>query len=343
MPCFYQELMKTNLIYYPGGCYGTFLEWCCNFFSVDGTENEFPFLSTGSSHKFDGNWLWPPEFLHKYIESDITLPLARCHPSIFEKPNSHDTFKNNTLFDIVSTDIDFLSQNFRKIVVCHPSESSYLWLENNQLDKFVIEDKDQWRQHFEPWGYEWGYNQDILLVADDKKLRFSTILKNELDLKNIQQWKHNIDDFDMWELRELLSLYWFNRIKDSMSCWDTLKQKYPDISFVSLNDLKYKFSETVIDYLNYLDIKIDSTKLSRLAELEHEWKKIQYHINKDKLVNDIVQNLINQQDFKWNQLSIIDEAYIQKLLRDQGIEIKCWNLNTFPTNTKDFLPYLEYP
>lgn len=339
MPCFYQELMKTNLIYYPGGCYGTFIEWCCDFFSVDGTENEFPFLSTGSSHKFDGNWLFPPALLHKYIESDITLPLARCHPSIFEKPNSHDTLKKNSFFDVVSNDFDFLSQHFSKILVCHSDATSYLWLENNQIDKCVLTDNDI-VQYYEPWGYTREFLKPM--INNDQKLRFSAILEDELDLKNIQKWKHNIDDFDIWELRELLSLYWFNRIKDSMSCWDTLKQKYPNISFVSLNDLKYKFSETVINYLKYFDVKINSTKLSRLAELEHEWKKIQYHINKDELVNDIVQNLINQQDFDWDQLSIIDEAYIQKLLRDHGIEIKCWNLNTLPTNTKEFLPYLEY-
>lgn len=330
--------MKTNLIYYPGGCYGTFIEWCCNFFSMDSTKHKFPFTTTGSSHKFEGNLLFPQPVLHKYLESGITLPLARCHPSIFEESNSHEIVKNNSLFDVVSNDFDFLSQSFGKILVCHPGVSSYLWLENNLIDKCFLTN-DEFHRHYEPW----GYTQEFLAaLTTDQKLRFSVTLEKELDLVNIQQWKPTINDFDIWELRELLSLYWFNRIKDSLTCWDFLKQKYPNISFVELDDLKYKFSETVINYLNFLDINIDPNKLSRLPELEHEWQNAQYHIHKDDLVNNIIQNLINQQDFTWNQLSLIDEAYIQKSLRDQGIEIKCWNLNTFPTSTKEFLPYLEY-
>ena len=35
------------------------------------------------------------------------------------------------------------------------------------------------------------------------------------------------------------------------------------------------------------------------------------------------------------KLSIIDEAWIQKQLREQGHEIKCYNLNDFPTNSWD--------
>jgi hypothetical protein len=330
--------MKTNLIYYPGGCYGTFIEWCCNFFSVDSTENEFPFNSTGSSHKFDGNFLFPHPVLHKYIESDINLPVTRGHPSIFENVNSNDIVKKNSFFDVVSNDFDFLNQHFSKILVCHPNVTSYLWLENNQIDKCFLTENDI-EQYYEPWGYT---KEFLRSVTKDQIQRFTEIIKSELDLKNIQQWKQNINDFDIWELRELLSLYWFNRIKDSLTCWDLLKEKYPDIYFISTNDLKYNFSKTVINYLRYFNVTIDPKKLNRLTELEQEWTNIQYHINKDKLVNDIVQNLIDQQDFAWDQLSIIDEAYIQKSLRDQGIEIKCWNLNTFPTSTKEFLPYLEY-
>lgn len=338
MPCFYHELMKANLIYYPGGCYGTFLEWCCDFFSIDGTENEFPFTSTGSSHKFDGNFLFPPPVLHKYIESDIILPLVRIHPSIFENVNSHDMLMKNSFFDVISNDFDFLNQHFSKILVCHPDTTSYIWLDNNIIDKVFLTD-NQIALLFEPWGYT---REFLKPLTKDQKQRFIEMLKSELDLKNIQQWKDNIYDFDIWELRELLSLYWFNRLKDSLTCWTVLKEKYPNISFISLNDLKYKFSETVIDCLEYFNVKIDPKKLSRLTELENEWRNVQYHIDKDDLVNNIVKNLISQTDFSWSPLSLIDEAYIQKSLRDQGIEIKCWNLNNFPTSTKEFLPYLEH-
>ncbi len=51
-------MASTNLIFFTGGCYGTFIEWALNF--VKGSTTTFPFKKTGSSHEFKGNMLYPP-------------------------------------------------------------------------------------------------------------------------------------------------------------------------------------------------------------------------------------------------------------------------------------------
>lgn len=70
---------------------------------------------------------------------------------------------------------------------------------------------------------------------------------------------------------------------------------------------------------------------------------LQCHMNKDLLCNQIVESIITNEYFDWSAtaLTFIDEAMIQKLLRDAGVQLRCYNLNIFPTNTKDFLPLLE--
>lgn len=59
-----------------------------------------------------------------------------------------------------------------------------------------------------------------------------------------------------------------------------------------------------------------------------------YHLdvnNIDKL-NEILSAFMNNESLTWNDLSITEEAYLQKRLRDSGFDLKCFGLNQFPTN-----------
>jgi hypothetical protein len=41
----------NRLVYYPTGCYGTFVQWLCNTTTINGTE-DLPFDVDGNSHKY---------------------------------------------------------------------------------------------------------------------------------------------------------------------------------------------------------------------------------------------------------------------------------------------------
>ena len=183
------------------------------------------------------------------------------------------------------------------------------------------------------------------VMSNNIFLKFKFIVGKELSLSNIQAWnKNNIMDFDAWDLRELLSVYWFNRAKDRYTCWDHLKTDFSKIKFICIDDIKNNFQKTILEFLEYFEVDVDTTKLSQLSRLENEWISKQYHINKDNLTNKIINNLIGKQYLDWTNepITLLDEAYIQKCLADNGIQIKCQDLNAFPTNVKDFLPLLEY-
>jgi len=302
-----------------------------------------PFTETGSSHDFHGGLL-TPNILPNYVESTRTDRYARCHPGtfkgLFEKTNSNQVIHNNLYRDTMKLELSYLSDNFKKILILYPTQDTRLWYENNQLQKVLISESD-YQLYFEPAGLSRDYMRAAM--TKDPLSRFKIMLEQELDSKNISQWgKQNISDFDEWELRELLSMYWFNRDKDLYTCCPELKTSFPEIKFISIDNFKNNFQKTVIDYLNYFEVDIDQDKLSQLDFVKQEWNAVQHHINTDSLVKKIINSIISQQEFEWEPLTILDEAYLQKCLADAGIQIKCYELNKFPTNTKDFLPLLEY-
>lgn len=49
--------MFNICIVYSAGSYGTFVEWCLNYFSNPFFPQDLPFLTQGNSHKFAGNHL----------------------------------------------------------------------------------------------------------------------------------------------------------------------------------------------------------------------------------------------------------------------------------------------
>ena len=330
---------STNLIYYLTGCYGTFAEWSCDFFSVDSTVEDLPFTTTGSSHKFGGNFLFPSQRIFEYIESNSDLNFARCHPGVFVDAESSKNV-NESRYTLFCTDLTFLTQHFEKIMVLYPTETTKLAFQNNCAEKCLITD-ERFQKDFLPYNYT--KESVALYMTPDVVRRYKMMIAEELDLSNISQWgKASIDDFDIWELRELLSLYWFNRQNDLYYCWDQLTKEFPGVQFVPIDNLKLDFNNTVMDYLNYFKVDLDHDRLKQLPSIQQQWRSVQHNLNSDDLVNQIVDSLRQRQEFEWTPLPLLSEAYLQHKLRENNIEIQCWNLNSFPTTTQGFLPLLKY-
>jgi hypothetical protein len=64
---------------------------------------------------------------------------------------------------------------------------------------------------------------------------------------------------------------------------------------------------------------------------------LQQHLNKDDICKRIIVDFLNGNDFAVNDnLSIVDEAWIQWELRNNGYEMYCNGLNDFPKNLYEF-------
>lgn len=342
--------MNQSIIVYPGGCYGTFFEWIFNFLEDPGVDT--PFQTNGNSHDFTtGNFFEPQQKLFDHINNGKNCKFSRIHPGIFEIVNHHELPYRDSYDRILQQDLDLLKSHFNKILVLTYDQDSVLWVENN-IDKTIL-NKDIWDNSSFNF---YGYSQEFMKANFEKDsiLRIKHLLDQEVKSKlspfkisNLTAWnKTSIYDFDIWDLRELLSFYWFTRSQGQIAAWDIIKTNNPDIKVISISALRSQenFIKTVRLAAQHVGVQANAVAWEKLKQTYDQWASLQLHINKDALCNKIVNSIIKTESLDWSdtELSIIDEAYIQKTLYDAGIDIKCNNLNVFPTNTQDFIPLLEY-
>lgn len=339
-------MSDQNIIFYEAGCYGTFFEWLVNF--LENPNTALPFNMNGSSHKFKGNLWLPPKKLFDHVDSGQQFRFGRTHPGLFEKPNEHENCFKDSYDNVLQEDLTFLKKHFDKILCLTYDHQSVLWFENNTFDKVLITE-----QYFEEDFKIYGYTKEFLrnVMSDDAVERIKHTIDLEINsasstftVKNLQGWnKNNIYDFDIWELRELLSLYWFTKSDGQIHAWTKLKSTNNDILFISITELKKDFTKTVLNVAQHFDIKLNNSWTDRLEEIKQQWLPLQRQIDKDSTCNRIVQALYTKEFLDWSDisLSIIDEAWIQKELFKRNIGIKCDKLNIFPKNTNEFELLLE--
>jgi hypothetical protein len=287
--------MKNVCIVFSGGCYGTFTEWCLNYFSDPKFPTDMPFTALTNAHKFKGNHLVNTKRCLDYIRSDNNFEFVRFHPKINEQENVLENLK-------------LVSQHFKKVIFNIPTNDTIIWSLNNKLEKI--------------WGIkEWLRRNDALI--------------NE----NIKRWKvcDSYSQLDTWELREFLSFFIYEQhlaeteLEDIQVNYKNLK----NVHTITLKDFKTNFKNTINDLLEYC--QISPIRIETLDYIHSVWLENQHHMFKDELISKIVDSLLTDKFYSWHDknLTLGDEALIQYFLRQHGIEIRCYNLNTFPTNTAD--------
>ena len=70
-----------------------------------------------------------------------------------------------------------------------------------------------------------------------------------------------------------------------------------------------------------------------LTKLHADWVQNEPYLYKDRLIENIVDAIINEKVLEMNGLTIVDESQIQHRLRNAGYEIKCHGLNKWPKTT----------
>lgn len=339
-----KKSIEQNIILYPPGCYGTFFEWVFNF--LEDPALDTPFSDNGSSHKFQtGNFFDPKETLFAHVESDNRYKFSRVHLGLAEKINEHENCYADSYDKIIQKDLDYLKTNFDRVLVSIYDDSSILWFENNVLYKTFMSE-DRYYQRYEKYGYTKSFLKKVMTRDPIQRVKHIIELEVEsesspLRVENLQGWgKDSIYDFDIWDLRELLSFYWFTRNQGELAAWDIVKRNNANsnVKFITINDLKHNFQNTILDAAEFFNVAIAKESSDKLDSIHKQWLKLQKHINRDDLCISIVDSIINNTPMDWaaEDLSIIDEAFIQKKLYDSNIEIKCDGLNVFPTNSQEF-------
>ena len=153
---------------------------------------------------------------------------------------------------------------------------------------------------------------------------------------NLSGWgKQDLRSMHLWELREFLSFYIFPQHLTETELDNLLHFSDPKVFKLDIRRLFDDFELTVKQLLNFCNLPL---KRNKFKEVFDAWLPLQKHYKKDKLVNDIIQAIAAGAYFDWaaTSLTVVDEALVQMQLRDlHKLDLRCYNLNVFPTNTKD--------
>lgn len=216
--------------------------------------------------------------------------------------------RNNTILHPIqdsSTRIvdsyDKLFNHYDKIVALHPAKDDFIWHMNNKLTKIY---KSGWI------AARMAANHDALLS------------------EGLANWQGN----EHWETREHLSFYLWDQHIAEVRFNDVESYSNPRFKKIEINMIRDQFVDTFMALADWLEIEVVRS-IADIELLQKDWLKNEPNLHKDKLIKDLTSAIINDKFMEMKDLSIFDEAIIQRNLRLEGYEIECFELNTWPTDT----------
>ena len=289
--------MKNICITYGAGTYGTFLQWAMYRFSelYQSTNLIVPDLPFNDN----GN---SHLFVGNHLQNTISFKQAilsyihsnKNHPIVRIHPKGNEV-------DNVLDSLEYVSKNFKKGIHLTPTVDSIAWDINNKFEKI--------------WEDGWLVNQEKLYQH------------------NLKGWnKNSLADMEKWELREFLSFFIYPQHVNENQL-NQLPERLTNIKIVPITELRDNLKDTLLAILDYCELA--PANLDKFEEVRTGWIQRQYHCNKDSLIKQIVDSVMldTKYDWKGEELTLVDEALVQYYLRENGLEIKCNNLNKFPSNS----------
>jgi hypothetical protein len=289
---------NTVLIIYPGGGYGTFFEWCLTYFSGELESYSSPLIAaTGSAHNFWGHPLNLEVLPGRNLKS-LTIDEYLDSDLNFTFARSHGQTNE---YDAQSY-VDKYGSAFKHIIELRPDHSVMLEIFLNLLHKIPCEFSNN-------------------------------IIKEAYDLSSIT------DNDKTWEIREKLSFHLRGRYLWSDSEINHLTA--PNIITIPISQLSTQFKNCILKVFDSAGIGVSPTRKLEMDTIFDDWANNQLFLNIHQRCQKFVSAVIAGENYSWPELTklplnIFIEAYIQMLLRDlHGFEIKCYNLDVFPTSAKD--------
>ena len=142
--------------------------------------------------------------------------------------------------------------------------------------------------------------------------------------------------FSLGQLRASMGWALHKETYDYVSHWQLLISKFPNIKFISLDQLRDQSKDTVLDILQYFNIQSD---LPLDFVIDH-WTPLQTTMHRDAEHTTVINYILNGQAYDWSDLNfdLFDEAYLLYVLKFQhGIDLTAHTIEKLPTNTQDLL------
>jgi len=205
----------------------------------------------------------------------------------------------------IQTNLREIAEQADKIIYLCPDKSTLLLCLNNHFYKIW----DNW------------FSQSLGITSDINKIYNNWPVTADTP----------VDQISTWILREFCSFYltpmWLDQIG-----WNDVPCNHPKVMIVTVGQLLRDFETTLTKIQNFCDLNFIKP-ISELLLYHEQNLQLQKYLNHDQLCNHIIKSTIENFDFSWSPLSLPSESWIQWQLRNLGYEIRCNELDTFPTNS----------
>lgn len=334
----------NRLIFYPTGTYGTFVQWLCNTPNISGPE-DLPFHADGNSHQYvltDQYYLIAREEDAQEFISTEKSNTASCIWPLHHNGKLYNEFCQADFYHQVSQQqLTFFNQNNIKILVLYPTDTSKIWWWHNNCKK-VFYNQKMFDKKIK------GKYSDVKSESDVDWLTVPDVTKRAQAQMNYYQnrdWYKtllkelhcaNAYHLNLGQLRTVIAHSICNESFDYLSHWQQLPPQFPNIKFVSLDQLRNHTKDTIQDIFKYFDINSELP----LDFITAQWTLLQTTRNRDQEHSTVVNCIVNGQDYNWSNLNfdLFDEVYLYHELKYQhNIILDANNIDCLPTNTRDLL------
>lgn len=187
---------------------------------------------------------------------------------------------------------------YDKIIYVQPTQDSMIWYMNRRFSKTSHND----------W-------------FDDHKVYIQ---------ESMNMWG---DDLAAWQRREFLSMWFAHWISQELDVGDM--DDIPNVLLVDMTELRDNMIGLCHRLMSFLGLQ-NIRDMSEVLDLWNDFLTRQEDMHKDDIIREVIHALITGTDMAMPELSLVDQAEIQRILRDDhGIEIRCFNLNDWPKTTHE--------
>jgi hypothetical protein len=285
---------KTIPIVFNGGAYGTYLEWVLTTLTTD-VPIIAPFTHNGNSHLFKGRHLQDIKGWNSYVSSNQPSQFVRLHPKITKEES-------------ISCNLEQILSTVDRVLYIYPDRDSVLLTVNNYYHKV----RSNW----------WADRLTDQQLADN--------LYSSWPLDPTTP----IDKIPIWILREILSFNLMPSWYDQIEWYHPDKWSHPNCLIITVSDLLHRFDLTLENIKNFCNLSfLKDTK--KLFEYHEQMLKLQKNLQQDQLCQKIVQSVVNDDQFVWKEeeLPLPSQGWIQWQLRNLKFEMRCQDLDIFPTDS----------
>jgi hypothetical protein len=288
-------------------------------------------MTATNNHKNTIVIVYPPGGYGTFLEWCLTyftgqLPAGPQSWPFVDSTGSAHRFRGNQLATPLRA--FHINQNFNTLTTYLQSDKSVAFARTHADFKDKQEYISTYHQFIDRFVYIRPSPTTLLLVLNN--------IVDKAPLNSIRQtsFKYVKEGMDHWEVRESVSR-WFDEYCKYMESFYSVADH---CVIVELHDLVSDLKTTLDKIFVATGLQWSHPHTKDISAVTEKWLSLQIHLNKDIVCQSIINSIINSTNYDWSaqKLTIYDEAFVQWTLRDlHGMDMKCYNVNVFPTNTTD--------